>query len=74
MSKVKGHIGHTVRLILLPLKITKFRLARITGKMIFNDNEPLVSVVIPTMPSGLELLESQALNPLSQQTYKNYGV
>ena len=71
---IKGRIGHTVRLILLPIEITKFRLARITGKAIFTDNEPLVSVVIPTMPSRLELLESRAFNSLSQQTYKNFEV
>lgn len=74
ISMIKGRIGHTVRLILLPIEITKFRLARITGKAIFTDNEPLVSVIIPTMPSRLELLESRAFNSLSQQTYKNFEV
>ena len=63
-----------MRLIRLPTEIIKFRLARITGKAIFTDNEPLVSVVIPTMPSRLELLESRALNSLSKQTYLNIEV
>jgi glycosyltransferase involved in cell wall biosynthesis len=74
ISMIKGRIGHTVRLIRLPIEITRFRLARITGKLIFNDNKPLVSVIIPTMPSRLELLESRALNSLSQQTYKHFEV
>ena len=74
ISRIKGRIGHTVRLIRLPTEIIKFRLARITGKAIFTDNEPLVSVVIPTMPSRLELLESRALNSLSKQTYLNIEV
>lgn len=73
-SMIKGHIGHTIRLALLPIEIIRFRLARKTGKLIFSENEPLVSVVIPTMPSRLELLELRALNSLSQQTYKNFEV
>jgi len=63
-----------VRLMRLPIEITRFRLARITSKLIFNDNKPLVSVIIPTMPSRLKLLESRALNSLSQQTYKHFEV
>lgn len=74
MFKIRGIIGHSLRMVRFPIEILNFRIIRKFSCSIYENSCPLISVVIPTMPSRLELLCSRALPSIEEQTYKNIEV
>ena len=74
MFKIRGIIGHSLRMVRFSSEILYFRIIRRINYSVYKNSCPLISVVIPTMPSRLDLLCSRALPSIEEQTYKNIEV